>query len=143
MNIERLKHEADSGRVVAQGLLGIGYLYGSEVETNYEAAFRLLTLASDAGASRPTFHLAEMYARGLGVARDMRKAIELYERVGHAEFDAAIALGRIYTQGSGVPKDPICALEWYSVAKEFEGGIYDCPELEEAKSFVAANKPQE
>jgi len=48
---------------------------------------------------RAIVSLGDMYAAGLGTPRDMAKAIQLYERVAHVEFFAAVALGRIYSEG--------------------------------------------
>jgi hypothetical protein len=137
MNIAELRLKAESGSTVAQGLLGIGYLHGYDCEVNYAEALKYLTSAVEKGATRPTANLAYMYANGLGVSRDMGRAIDLYERVGGVEFDAAIALGRIYSIGLGIPIDESRAYKWYSVAVGFEGRVVDCDEeLREARTFL-------
>ena len=51
MNIAGLRQKAESGSVVAQAALGICYLYGRGVDVDYEEAFRLLSAATEKGAS--------------------------------------------------------------------------------------------
>src|SRR5262245_10751081 len=114
MNIPELQQKAESGSVVAQSTLGICYLYGREVEFNYQEAFRLLSAAKDKGASRAVVNLAHMYAEGLGVPKDLPTAIRFYEAVANAEVPAQLELGRIYSLGMGVPANPEAALRYYS-----------------------------
>lgn len=115
MNFPELTRKAEAGSCAAQTTLGLYYLHGyGPVEVDYEKAFDLLSKATEKGASRAVANLADMYAQGLGVAQDIPKAIELYERVGTIEFFAALELGRIYAKGLGVPANPRKAFEWYS-----------------------------
>src|SRR2546426_463005 len=96
MNIPDLQREAESGSVVAQSILGACYLYGIDVEVDYEQAFRLLSASASAGASRSIVNLARMHAEGLGIPRNLPEAIRLYEVAAKAgEFLAQIELGRI------------------------------------------------
>src|SRR5438094_8733201 len=111
MNITGLRQEAESGSVVAQSVPGIWYLYGREVHVDYEKAFQLLSAASEKGASRAVVNLARMYAEGLGIAKDMPKAIRFYEAVAKVETRAPLELD---ARGEDVPADPEAALRWYS-----------------------------
>lgn len=81
----------------------------------------------------------EMYAEGLGVPRNVRKAITLYEQASNNEVDAAVALARIYSKGIDVSADRNLARKWYSVAASFEGKILGCEELEEARAYLRDN----
>ena len=138
MNLDELRRRAETGNCAAQALLGICYLYGDQgVQIDQQEAFRLLSAAAQAGASRAVLNLAHMYARGLGIAPDVDRAIKLYESVAHVEFYAAIALGRIYAQGIGVSPSRDLAYRWYSVATSFQGRVHDCEELAEAKAFIS------
>jgi TPR repeat protein len=147
MDIQKLREEAASGSRVSQGVLGICYLYGFEVEVDYQEAFRLLSLAR---SSRAVANLARMYAEGLGVAKDMNKAIRLYKSAAKSEFRAQLELGRIYSRGIAVPIDPDEALRWYSVAAAHDDhncvddpviaafvGSGSFEEIQEAKAYVA------
>jgi TPR repeat protein len=139
MDITKLLQEAESGSVVAQGILGICYLEGIDVDVNFGEAFRLLSAASNRGAPRPRVYLARMYAEGLGTAKNPVEAVRLYEAAAVAgEFFAQIELGSIYSQGLVVAANADAALRWYSAAAALGGE--DCPELCEAKAYVFAHK---
>jgi TPR repeat protein len=145
MSFSELRQRAEAGSCAAQSILGVGYLYGTdETSVDYEQAHRFLSAAAEKGASRAVVNLADMYAQGLGVLKDIEKAVQLYERVGRVEFLAAIALGRIYSAGAGVPEDQDRALTWYSAALAFEGRVADCDhELREADAYVRNSRPNE
>jgi TPR repeat protein len=117
------------------------YLFGYEsLPVNYDKAFSLLSAAAEQGATRAIANLADMYAQGLGTTRDLSKAIELYESVGHREFFAALALGRIYARGLYGDIDSQKARYWYS-AVGFKKPGFDCEgvgsELTEAKDYIS------
>ena len=141
MDVTELKRKAEAGNCAAQSLIGAYYLFGHEsIRIDYTEAFRFLSAAARRGSSRAVANLAFIYEEGLGIPRDIAKAIELYEAVGTVEFFAAVALGRIYSKGREVPVDPERAFRWYSAAAAFEGRIADCAELTEAKAYVAGAK---
>ncbi len=73
MNISELRKEAESGSVVAQSVLGICYLHGTEVQVDYQEAFRLLSAAAERGAPRAVANLARMYALGWGFPRTLSR----------------------------------------------------------------------
>ena len=149
MNIADLRQKTESGSVVAQAVLGICYLYGRDVEVNYKEAFRLLSAATEKGASRAVVNLAHMYADGLGVPKNLPTAIRFYESVAKVEVRAQLELGRIYSRGVDVPADPEAALKWYSVVAAREEGVDDSTtaafvgaltfdEIKEAKAYMAS-----
>jgi TPR repeat protein len=150
MNIQELRKQADSGSRVNQSVLGLCYLYGVDVQIDYQEAFRLLSLA---GTSRAVANLARMHAEGLGLPKNMAEAIRLYKAVGKSEFRAQLELGRIYSRGLGVPTDTVEALRWYSAAAAREDddcvddpitaafvGSGTSEEIHEAKAYVASAK---
>ena len=139
MDVESLRRKATTGNCAAQTRLGIAYLCGDDgLSIDYGEAFRLLSAAAAAGASRAVVNLALMYEEGLGVPTDTAKAVQLYESVGNLEFFAAIALGRIYSKGAGVPVDRNRAFSWYSVAAGFADRVDGCDrELDEARAYIA------
>jgi TPR repeat protein len=137
MNIPELRRKAQRGDAVAQTILGICYLDGSDVEADYGEAFRLLTSASEKRVPRAMTNLARMYAKGLGTAKNIVEAVRLYESAAEAgEFLAQVQLGRIYSRGAGVPTDLEAAMRWYSAAADQEGSVDDCLEIREAKSYA-------
>lgn len=139
MDVESLRRKAATGNCAAQTRLGIAYLCGDDgFSIDYGEAFRLLSAAASAGASRAVVNLALMYEEGLGVPKDTAKAVQLYESVGNLEFLAASALGRIYSKGDGVPVDRDRAFSWYSVAAGFADIVGGCDrELDEARAYIA------
>ena len=145
MNILDLTERAESGGCAAQTAVGICYLYGDDsVAVDYAKAFRFLSMAAEQGASRAIANLGDMYLNGLGTARNLNKAISLYEQVARVEFFAALELGRIYAGGRGLSADPPKAVEWYTVAISFaeEDFDYDAlsDELKEAKAYVEQHR---
>lgn len=148
MNIAELKQEAECGRIVAQSVLGICYLYGRDVEINYPEAFRLLFAAAERGASRAVVNLARMFAEGLGTPKNLPEAIRHYGAVAKVEIRAQLELARIYARGLGVPADPKTARKHYSsVAKASSvvddpttaafAGAVTSDEIAEAKNYLA------
>jgi TPR repeat protein len=151
MNISELRQKAESGNVVAQSTLGLCYLYGRDINIDYKEALRLLSSAKDKGASRAIVNLAYMYANGLGIPKDLVKAVKFYEAVAQGEIRAQLELGRIYAQGLGVTPDPDAALRWYSVVAAQEEGVEDSvtaafvgtltfDEIEEAKTYLSQRR---
>jgi len=100
MGIEELKSEAEAGSAVAQGILGISYLYGHDAPKNYALALRWLTAAAERCASRPTFHLGRMHEEGWGVPVDYERAGHFYQRAADQdEWLAYVHLARLYRYG--------------------------------------------
>lgn len=142
MSIEERRRKAEAGSCVAQTFVGMSYLYGVDVEVDYKAAFRFLSLAANQGASRAVLSLAYMYARGLGIPQDVPESIRLLVAVATPSdssdaFAARIELGRIYSSGIGVAVDAENALKWYKSAIALATSDHEDPEeLQEARDYV-------
>jgi len=142
MDIVDMRRKAEAGSCVAQGTLGICYLYGHDVEVDYKEAFRFLSAAAEQGASRAVLNLGRMYAQGLGVPQNVSEAIRLLEAVGRPAsstdaFAARIELGRIFARGVGIPIDTESARKWYSAAIDLASDEEDPEDLREARAYVA------
>jgi TPR repeat protein len=60
---------------------------------------------------------AEMYAKGDGVAKSAKDAIEWYGKAAElGDADAQLALGKIHLGGGGVPKNSVEAAKWFGLA---------------------------
>ena len=70
--------------------LGLAYLSGIDVETDYARALSLITAAAESGHSEAIEKLAEMYEHGVGVGRDVKRAVH-WQRVRHAQREAALS----------------------------------------------------
>jgi len=143
MSIDEMRRKAEAGSCVNQCTLDLRYLYGVDVETDYEEAFRFLSAAAKQGSSRAVLNLGYMYARGLGIPQDVPESIRLFEAVARPPdssdaFIARIELGRIYSGGSAVPMNVQKAVEWYSAAIAVASANNDSGDLEEAKAYVAS-----
>jgi localization factor PodJL len=140
-NIDEMHRNAKAGSCVAQTFLGLSYLHGYEVEVNLGEAFKFLSAAANQGGSRATIGLASMYAKGLGVPRNLIEAIRLFESVaappnGSDAFTARIELARLYLHGSGIPVDVEKAANWYEAAIAISTGKEDPEDLREARSHL-------
>ncbi|MET0555709.1 MAG: hypothetical protein ABW221_21905 [Vicinamibacteria bacterium] len=138
MDLTGLRVQAESGSLPAQTILGIRLLEGIECAADHAEAFRWLSAAAERGAARATAHLGTMYERGLTVAPDVGRARALYERAaGSGEFLARVWLARLLS--GQAPPDSDAALRWYRAALSQAHAVEDCPELEEARAYVAAH----
>lgn len=70
--------------------LGLAYLSGIDVETDYARALSLITAAAERGYGEAIEKLAEMYEHGVGVGRDVRTAVR-WQRARHAQREAALS----------------------------------------------------
>lgn len=111
-----LHEQASKGDAEAQFRLGHALANPPRglYEADYAAAAAWLRRAADQNHPAAAFHLATMYAQGLGVKQDFAEAVRLHMRsaeLGHVEalYPVAYAL----EIGIGVPKDEAKALEWY------------------------------
>lgn len=60
---------------------------------------------------------AEMYAKGEGVAKSPKDAIEWYQKAAEqGNPEAQIALGKIHLGGHGAPKNSVEAAKWFGLA---------------------------
>jgi localization factor PodJL len=99
-------------------------------------AFRWLTLAAEAGASRAQAWLGTMYENGFAVPVSLDRARTLYDQAAvRGEFFGCIFLARLLASGKGGPVDRVGAARWYGEAMRMD--VQPCAELEEARRFVA------
>jgi len=141
MDIEEKRRKAEAGSCVAQTTLGSSYLYGIDVEVDYQEAFRLLSAAASQGTSRAVLNLGIMYAKGLGIPQNALEAVRLLEAVAKPSdssdaFTARIELGRLYSLGQGIPADPQKALKWYKAALNLSADSKDSEDLRESRNYV-------
>jgi uncharacterized protein len=141
MDIAEKRRKAEAGSSVAQTALGISYLYGYDVEVDYQEAFRFLSAAASQGTSRAALNLGIMYAKGLGIPQNAPEAVRLFEAVAKPSnssdaFAARIELGRLYSLGRGIPADAQQALNWYKAALALSADGEDSEDLREARNYV-------
>jgi uncharacterized protein len=135
MNADTLRQRAATGSVPAQAVLGIALLLGEGVPQDYAEAYRWLSAAAEHGAPRAVLYLGLMYERGNHVPASTSLARALYEQAARGgEFLACVFLGRLLAaEGNSATE----ALRWYKAAVAQAGSVSDCPELAEARAYVA------
>ncbi|MFH1377804.1 MAG: protein kinase [Planctomycetota bacterium] len=127
---EQLAAAATGGLPDAQYELGRRLLTESQSSSEPNAAAKAkravewLTLAVDRKNIDATVLLADCFRSGLGVAKDVPRALKLYySAAGDGRADAAARIGDIYFKGDGVPANPELAYRWYKQAAD--GGDLD------------------
>ena len=118
--LEVIVSKANSGDAYYQGLLGMMYANGDNVDKNYEKAFELLTQSSDNGDAIGMYQLAIMYKLGRFTRQDTLKSEILFQgSVKKLKEEAEsgnpiiqFCLGNAYYYGSGIEKDLEKAFEW-------------------------------
>ncbi len=98
-----------------QMMLGEKYLEGTAIDQDYELAFDYFTKAYAQGKNRSGIKLGYLYENGLGVSKDVDKAIELYlEATKEVNDDEALRrLGNLYEKGIYVEQDFQKAKDYY------------------------------
>jgi TPR repeat protein len=112
----------------ARGKAGLATLYlkGWAVEQNLVESFKLMREAAFQKVPGATYNLAEYYRRGLGCEKNMNEAISLYtkaapglvQQVRSAPQSGQLncAVGVLYQNGWGVPKDAKVAGQYFALA---------------------------
>ena len=103
---------------------------------NYHHAFKQIHKLAKQGHPTAQHLLGMMYENGVGVGRNMSKALAYYEKSAMQDFgDAQCALGRIYHDGNEVVvKDAEKAREWLTKAAQ-----KNVPEAEYKLGMMHAN----
>ncbi len=82
---------------------------------DYVTAIREWTSLANAGNVRAQFNLAEMYAEGRGVEKDIKQAADWYRMAAEQDYvRAQVRLGELYEAGRGFTE----ARKWYLKAAE-------------------------
>lgn len=100
--------------------------HDAQVEGNYAAAWQIynrMMADQNSPATKATvaYNMASMLERGVGVAKDEAKAIELYRFAASQGVDAAQNSIGLYEQRNGNFRE---ALNWYFKACQFGNAVY-------------------
>lgn len=131
--IEELRAKAEQGDATAQAALGTLYREGVGVSKDNAEAVKWLRKAAEQGVAAAQFRLREMEREreGMGAPKnkeDDTKTINAAkntinvdvsryrEAAQKGDATAQAALGTIYHEGLGVPKNDVEALKWYRMA---------------------------
>ena len=85
----------------------------------YEAALRLYEIGAKAGRPRSLWGLSSLYFNGHGVAKDLKKGVELATEAANKGFaEAQTALGWSYLTGEGATVNYDVARQWLVAASQ-------------------------
>ena len=86
---------------------------------DYETAFEVWLPLAEEGDNAAQYNVGILYQFGLGVAQDVQKAVDWYQKSAEAGFaDATAHMGDLYAKGFfGVPDDAT-AIIWYERASK-------------------------
>ena len=116
--VEALAARAHEGSAEAQVELGLRYFHGQGVREDDGAAFHWFRRAALLGSADGMYHLANLYAFGLGVPAgetdaDQRAAQFYFEAARRGHAGAQHSLGILYLTGKGVQTDRAEATKWF------------------------------
>jgi hypothetical protein len=98
-------------------ILGQAFFKGIDIEKDYVAARKWLSLLEDQSNYSAKNDLAYMMFNGIGGDKDYAKAFALYQQAArHGDVLAQANLGLMYATGSGTEIDKVRAYAWYSFA---------------------------
>src|SRR6202050_2291495 len=95
---------------------------------DYQAAFKEWKAAADKGQPEAQYDLGLLYAKGLGVQRDLQVAQQWYEAAaaqGNAQGE--YSLGPMSGQGWGIPGNEASTLRWMEMANGSNNDNQDDP----------------
>lgn len=115
---DKLLKFAEEGDADAQYLLG---MYLDEKMKRYRESAKWYMRAAELGHKEAKSALALYYMEGIGVDRDVEKALKLFEDCYyHREGRAMWTAGRLYEEGTVVPQSYETAAMWYRRGEELD-----------------------
>lgn len=100
-------------------LAGEPVVGGVRAESDFPVILRYLKIGSDAGYPNSEYTLGKLYAEGVGVERDERRAAELFLSASIKGFaKAQYNLGKVYRDGRGMNRDEELSIFWFLEAAE-------------------------
>lgn len=112
--IAETSRAARSGDPAALTDLGYRHFLGKGVPRSIDKALDLWRCACELGNPRATFNLAVCLQDGIGVSRDPKEALKLYERLAEQSYYVGLKMaGFCRHVGIGCRADRVLALRWY------------------------------
>lgn len=116
----RMRALAEEGDT--RSMIGLAYMAQNPEDSRYDPklAFDYMSRAAKAGEAVAQFELAQIYERGLGVAPDPARALELYQAAADQGLpDALNDLGFLHFQGGlGLAPDQALGIEYFQKAAD-------------------------
>ncbi len=114
--------------------LGLIYMHGNGIESDYEKAKDYFEMAADQNYPEGLYYVGQLYENGIGVDEDYEKAMEYYEKAADLEYaPAQNQIGYMYYNGFGVEQNidqavyyqKLAAMQGYAVAQINLGYLYE------------------
>lgn len=138
---------AENGNELLQIRAGDMCLDGTIKGLGFSDAFRWYKMASEGSCVFPDvyYKLGCLYMHGKGVAKDEKRAVELFVLADAANDgleEAQVALGDAYREGKGVDRNMVEALNWYVKAADAdnENALLRLGNIYEKGDGVVANR---
>jgi len=107
----------DEGASGAQIKLAMLLLQGQDASSNYGEVHRLCEKAVAQHFSYAAYCMGQLYERGLGVERDLRKAVKWFTEAADMGLGVAVLrLGEMYWKGEGFKQDTVSAYAFIYLA---------------------------
>lgn len=108
-----VQNNAENGHAEAQFQVGNSYFE----KGNFKEAVKWLELSAEQDNVEAQTLLATFYINGMGVIKDVPKAVDLYNAAAEQNHDIAQAmLGHLYFNFDGVEQDLVKAYKWFYIA---------------------------
>ena len=108
---------ADQADASVQNKLGLCYLNGKGVKTDFAVAVGWFRKAADQNNANAQYNLGICYRSGWGVTKDQAEAISLFRKAAElGDAEGQHQLGVCYQVGIGMPKDQVQADIWLGKA---------------------------
>jgi TPR repeat protein len=118
-NAARQLHVRAAHNLALAMLAGEPIVDGQPAVADYTAILRYLKIGADAGYANSEYTLGKLYAEGVGIEKDERRAAELYLSASIKGFARAqYNLGKVYRDGVGMSKDEGLSMFWFAEAAE-------------------------
>jgi TPR repeat protein len=106
-----------AGTGAALNEIGLMYLKGNAVTRNAKIAHDWFQKAAAVGSTEAEYNLGLLFQAGYTGQPDYIQAIDHFQTAANAkDGPSMLALGQLYAEGKGVPKDLVTAYSWFDLA---------------------------
>ncbi len=139
LSLNMLEQAALEGDASSSMQLGLNYLKGEYVETDYDKSLQFLLLASEQGKPMAFYHLGNIFSNGLFAAIQPRRALAYYQKASDSGVaDATRQIGLAYLTGLYYTRD-VNKAEEYLIKSSEQGSLEAMRDLANYYRFERQN----